>query len=191
MTQLFISGNPALTPDQLTTRNFLDNSKQIVVDGSDAKNDYWKAIPLNISFDVGTHVTVSLNSNIPEDVAIYGSDEWRNEVISDNNNNPKAWTGITVTNGLKRINGSGSASFIINQKLPYNYLVLWSGISGQHIKQIVSNVMVQFGDKATVWTPSLHDMGIPTLDDFNELKSHLGGVKPSYRLCVTSLKEVA
>lgn len=172
MSYLYANGERLLTTqDQLFAQNLLDNSKQIVVDGTGSNTDYWKAIPLNISFDVGTHVTVSLNSNIPEDVAIYGSDEWRNEVISVNNNNPKAWTGITVINGTKRINGSDSASFIINQKLPYNYLVLWSGISGQHIKQIVSNVMVQTGDNATVWTPSFNDLGIVRKSDFDALQA--------------------
>lgn len=47
---------------------------------------------------------------------------------------------------------------------------------------------LEYGKNATVWTPAGGDIE----KTYEALKSQLGGgVKPSYRLCVTSLKEVA
>lgn len=175
MTQLFISGNPALTPDQLTTRNLLDNSKQIIVDGTNATEDFWTAIPIGKSIPINTHLTVSFQSVMYEDVTIFGGSTYKERFNSIDHANPTDWRNIVENLKQSYTNNCEIRTFNVTENLPYAYLVLWSGKSMQYVKQILSNVMVQFGDKATVWTPSLHDMGIPTLDDFNELKSHLGG----------------
>lgn len=177
MTQLFISGNPALTPDQLTTRNLLDNSKQIIVDGTNATEDFWTAIPIGKSIPINTHLTVSFQSVMHEDVKIFGGSTYKERFNSIDHDNPTDWRNIVDDVKQSYTNNCEIRTFNVIENLPYAYLVLWSGKSMQYVKQILSNVMVQFGDKATVWTPSLHDMGIPTLDDFNELKSHLGGDK--------------
>ena len=51
----------------------------------------------------------------------------------------------------------------------------------------LANLKLEKGPVATPWSPNPLDI----LTDLEALKSQLGGVKPSYRLCVTSLKEVA
>lgn len=52
---------------------------------------------------------------------------------------------------------------------------------------LLANLKLEKGSVATPWSPNPLDI----LTDLEALKSQLGGVKPSYRLCVTSLKEVA
>ena len=55
---------------------------------------------------------------------------------------------------------------------------------------LLAGFKLEKGNMSTPWCPSINDLA-KGLMDIQALNSKLGGVKPSYRLCVTSLKEVA
>lgn len=62
--------------------------------------------------------------------------------------------------------------------------------SGNNDVLLLAGFKLEKGSVATPWCPSINDLATGLLD-IQAIKSKLGGVKPSYRLCVTSLKEVA
>ena len=62
--------------------------------------------------------------------------------------------------------------------------------SGNNDVLLLAGFKLEKGSIATPWCPSINDLATGLLD-IQAIKSKLGGVKPSYRLCVTSLKEVA
>ena len=63
--------------------------------------------------------------------------------------------------------------------------------SGNNDVLLLAGFKLEKGSVATPWCPSINDLATGLLD-IQAINSKLvGGIKPSYRLCVTSLKEVA
>lgn len=158
------------TDDTLFARNLLNNSKEIVVDGTGQTEDYWEAFPIGSNFPAGTHITVSLESAHHEYLSIYGAQEDRKRFSSINpwpkgwNENAKQVKNVVDTPFQRQI------TFEINGKVDFNYLILWGGNPGENIRNTLHKVMVQVGDSATIWVPSPHDLDLVEKSDFDALK---------------------
>lgn len=176
MVQAFFNNDKLITSsDFIISRNLLENSEQFLVDvdhrlPDNNPDNIYKIYAIHGNYKKDDKITISFTASTPTRIGLWTTDI-RQYSINKNT-----------------VQGYNSLTFTCTSDVDNPGVAFWAG--EQH-STVFKHVMVQKGSKSTIWVPAPEDLGLITIEKFNDLKSKLGGVKLHYRLYTTSLREVA